>query len=262
MRRFSPIGWLLVGVAVVIAVELIVTAITGTTSRLWVSNWWGIAFVILIVVAAILAIATFGAALAAHRAPEVSIKANPLAQFLFQDTNSAVLWMIVRIYVGIEWFDAGFEKVRSPAWTGAAAGTALRGFIEGAISGASGAHPSVQGWYAGFLRVAIVPNVHWFSFLVAYGELLLGIALILGVFTGVAAFVGAFANMNYMLAGTTSTNPILAFLQLFLILAWRVAGYYGVDHYLLPALGTPWEPGAAFGGQRRQTRAAPPEVQG
>ena len=25
-----------------------------------------------------------------------------------------------------------------------------------------------------------------------------------------------------------------------LILAWRVAGYYGVDRYLLPMLGVPW----------------------
>ena len=25
-----------------------------------------------------------------------------------------------------------------------------------------------------------------------------------------------------------------------LILAWKVAGYYGVDRYLLPRLGVPW----------------------
>ena len=31
-----------------------------------------------------------------------------------------------------------------------------------------------------------------------------------------------------------------------LILAWKVAGYYGVDRYLLPALGAPWHPGALF----------------
>jgi thiosulfate dehydrogenase [quinone] large subunit len=31
-----------------------------------------------------------------------------------------------------------------------------------------------------------------------------------------------------------------------LMLAWKVAGYYGVDRYLLPRLGTPWRPGVAF----------------
>jgi thiosulfate dehydrogenase [quinone] large subunit len=29
-------------------------------------------------------------------------------------------------------------------------------------------------------------------------------------------------------------------LAVLLILAWKVAGYYGLDYYLLPALGTPW----------------------
>jgi len=29
-------------------------------------------------------------------------------------------------------------------------------------------------------------------------------------------------------------------LAMFVMLAWRVAGYYGVDRWLLPLLGTPW----------------------
>lgn len=37
-----------------------------------------------------------------------------------------------------------------------------------------------------------------------------------------------------------SINPVLGLACLFLVLAWRVAGYYGVDRYLLPLLGTPW----------------------
>lgn len=62
----------------------------------------------------------------------------------------------------------------------------------------------------------------------------------MGALTGIAAFFGVFMDMNYLLAGTISTNPILGLIGLFLILAWRVAGYYGVDRYLLPMLGTPW----------------------
>jgi hypothetical protein len=71
-------------------------------------------------------------------------------------------------------------------------------------------------------------------------EVLVGIALILGLLTGIAAFFGIVMNLNYLLAGAASTNPILGFLALFLILAWRVAGYYGLDRYVLPLLGTPW----------------------
>ena len=36
------------------------------------------------------------------------------------------------------------------------------------------------------------------------------------------------------------TLAILAILGLFILLAWRIAGYYGFDRYILPLLGTPW----------------------
>ena len=47
-------------------------------------------------------------------------------------------------------------------------------------------------------------------------------------------------NMSFLLAGSASTNPVLFTLAIGLILAWKVAGYYGVDRYLLPVLGVPW----------------------
>ncbi len=77
--------------------------------------------------------------------------------------------------------------------------------------------------------------------LVAYGEVLVGLGLIVGALVGVAAFFGTLMNFSFMLAGTTSTNPVLFGLAVFLVLAWKVAGYWGLDRYLLPALGTPWQ---------------------
>jgi thiosulfate dehydrogenase [quinone] large subunit len=246
LRRFTLLGWLIVGLTAIVSLELIGVSISKTTNAFWTSNNWNLALVLLIAIAAAFAIASFGAALSGSRSNEVSVKANPLAHFLFNDTNSAVMWLVVRVYVGLQWFTAGLDKVQSSAWTGGQAGSALKGFVLGAIGKSSGAHPSVQGWYADFLNGFVVPNSGPFSYVVAYGELLVGVALIIGAFTGVAAFFGAFMNMNYMLAGTTSTNPILGFLELFLILAWRVAGYYGIDGKLLPVIGTPWELGTAF----------------
>ena len=55
------------------------------------------------------------------------------------------------------------------------------------------------------------------------------------------AFFGALMNMSFLMAGTVSTNPVLFFLGILMILAWKNAGYLGVDRYLLPALGTPWK---------------------
>ncbi len=71
-----------------------------------------------------------------------------------------------------------------------------------------------------------------------------GLALILGLFTGLAALAGATMNFNFMLAGTASTNPVLFVLAILLILAWKVAGRIGLDRWVLPAVGTPWSPGA------------------
>ena len=119
----------------------------------------------------------------------------------------------------------------------------------GALKKTGGAHPDVSGVYAAFLQNFVLPNTSFISHLVAYGELLVGIGLILGIFTGIAAFFGAFMNMNYLFAGTISTNPIMFLIELFLILAWRIAGWYGLDRYLLPMLGTPWQSGKLFKGK-------------
>jgi thiosulfate dehydrogenase [quinone] large subunit len=73
-----------------------------------------------------------------------------------------------------------------------------------------------------------------------------GIALILGIFTGIAAFFGSFMNMNYLLAGSVSSNPILFIIAVLLILAWKTAGWWGLDRWVLPALGTPWSRGTLF----------------
>lgn len=174
----------------------------------------------------------------------------PLARFLFADTRMAWLWLIVRVYAGYEWFTAGWdkltgysifgEKVGNPWVFSSTSGVAINGFVKGALAQTSGEHPNVAGWYAWFLTNLVQPYPAVWAYLITFGELLVGLGLIVGALTGVAAFFGVFMNLNYILAGAISTNPLLGFLGLFLILAWRIAGYYGVDRYLLPLLGTPW----------------------
>lgn len=180
----------------------------------------------------------------------------PLARFLFADTRMAWVWLIVRLYVGYEWLIAGLDKMfgrsfeigasfgqtaQGGAWVFSGHdGVAIQGFVAGALAKVGGAHPSVQDWYGWFLQHLVLPNAGLFAYLVTFGEVLVGIGLIVGCLTGIAAFFGLFMNLNYLLAGTVSTNPILGVLALALVLAWRIAGYYGVDRYLLPILGTPW----------------------
>lgn len=175
----------------------------------------------------------------------------PVSQAIFGKVSMAWVWLIVRVYVGYQWLEAGLGKVGNPVWTGSDAGAALSGFVNGALSKTTGEHPDVQGWYAWFLQSVVLPNAKLFSNMVAFGEVLVGIALILGLFTGIAAFFGSFMNMNYLLSGTVSVNPILLFLSVFIVLAWRIAGWWGLDRWALPALGTPWRPGLVFQGDKK-----------
>jgi thiosulfate dehydrogenase [quinone] large subunit len=173
----------------------------------------------------------------------------PLARFLFADTRLAPLWLVVRLYVGYAWFDAGWHKVMD---TGATTnyiidGKGILAFWQriAAIPAAPAKPVITYDWYRNFIQFMI--DNHWEGFfgkLIAFGETTVGIALILGAFTGLAAVTGAFMNLNFMLAGSASTNPVLLLLGFLLVLAWKTAGYIGLDRWLLPLLGTPWQRGA------------------
>ncbi|MFA6463907.1 MAG: DoxX family membrane protein [Candidatus Paceibacterota bacterium] len=165
------------------------------------------------------------------------VEESAISHFFFNNTKVSLFWLIVRLYVGYEWAVAGWDKVTSSAWVGTSAGSAISGFLTNALTKTAGTHPDVQGWYAVFLQNVVIGHPALWSNLVAWGELAVGIALIVGAFTGVAAFFGLFMNLNYLLAGTVSTNPILFTLSIGLILAWKVAGYIGMDRFILPKLG-------------------------
>jgi thiosulfate dehydrogenase [quinone] large subunit len=164
------------------------------------------------------------------------IEESPFSYFLTADTRSAVLWFVARVYIGWMWLEAGWGKLHNDAWVGTNAGQALTGFVQSALAKTGGAHPDVQGWYAAFLQNTVLPHAVLWSHMVAWGELLVGIALIVGFLVGLSAFFGIFMNLNFMLAGAVSMNPIMYTIGIGLIVAWRVAGYWGADRYVLPLL--------------------------
>jgi len=209
-------------------------------------DYWGIALLILFVIALVLAFVQYFqqrsqllATAPAERFPEPSI-----SRFFLASEGSAAMWFVVRMNVGSEWLLAGWGKIISPAW--GASGKGLAGFVAGALAKSGGANPSVQGWYAWFLQHFVQQGAGFFSFLVTYGELAVGLGVLLGVLTGIAAGFGVLMNLNYLLAGTVSINPVLGMFGLFLVFSWRVCGWIGVDRWLLPALGLPWKPGNWF----------------
>lgn len=144
-----------------------------------------------------------------------------------KDTKVAVVWTVLRIWLGYEWFMAGVEKL---------GGFDATGFLKGAIAKAGGEHPAVQGWYAAFLEHFALPNVELFNFIIPVGELLVGLGLIFGLFTTPALIAGAIMNLNFMLAGTTSTNPIMYTEAIILLAVGTAAYHWGADRFVLPYL--------------------------
>lgn len=149
-------------------------------------------------------------------------------------TTKRVLFSLLRVWLGIQWLQAGIGKVGAPAWTGENAGAAVAGFANGAIAKAAGENPTVQSWFAGFMEAAVLPNATLFGYLVAYGEVLAGVGLILGIFTGFAAAGAALMNLSFLLAGTLSTNPILYTAAFLVLIGLKYAQYYGVDAVMRP----------------------------
>ncbi len=186
----------------------------------------------------------------------VVITDSSVTRSLFGNTRWAWLWLLMRLYLGYTWLASGLGKIGNPAWVDT--GAALKSFWERAvlIPEASARPPIAFDWYRAFIQSLLDAEAYtWFADLVVAGELLVGLALILGAFVGIASFIGGFMNWNFMMAGTASINPVLFTLSILLILAWKTAGWWGLDRWLLPLLGAPWQPGKLFGPAKASSRA-------
>lgn len=175
------------------------------------------------------------ATISATRDRNVSVQPASIFQRLFTDRRAALLWLPVRIWLGLQWLEAGSHKITDAAWMDG--GVALKGFWTRAVSiPEAGSPPIAFDWYRSFLQSLLDMEAYtWFAKLVAVGEVMIGIALIAGALVGVAAFFGAFMNWNFMMAGSASTNPLLFVIAIALLLAWRVSGYIGVDYIVFNA---------------------------
>ncbi len=177
----------------------------------------------------------------------------PWAKTLFSDPRLGWVWLPLRLWLGYTWLEAGWGKVTSPGWM--SDGSALLGFWQKAT--VVDPKPVVTfDWYRGFLQFLIDTQAYtWFAKIIALGEVTIGVALILGAFTGLAAFGGSLMNWNYVMAGTASSNALLFAIATWLVLAWKTAGWIGLDRWLLRWIGTPWEEGTLIRGRRRIRRA-------
>ena len=185
---------------------------------------------------------------------ECQLKDPRVITTLLGDTRMAMAWLVVRLWLGWVWFSDGRQKVTDAGWMDG--GEALRQYWTQAV--ATPVDPGVAtvgSWYGAVLRFML--DNHWYGWMgkaIAVSEVLLGLALLLGLFTGVAVLLGGLLTFSFLMAG--SADPLVFVLALGIAAAWKVAGYIGLDAYVLPRLGAPWRTGLFWerirpGGQPR-----------
>jgi len=190
-------------------------------------------------------------------------------RLLFSNTGLAPLWLIARLYLGYQWLVEGWAHCTGDQrWIGVRGpdGLPVKAAWERIVASPAVGGPAAHGWYRDVTQFMLRHEWYtWFAWVVAIGEVAAGIALIIGACTGVAALAGVFLTFNFGVTGITAANPLLFALALLVMLGWKVAGWIGVDRWLLPALGMPWQPSqmwrrigerAGLFGQRRYSRVA------
>ncbi|MFG6149101.1 DoxX family protein [Halobacillus sp. B23F22_1] len=151
-----------------------------------------------------------------------------MKQWFTEHVSAAFILLGIRIYLGYTWLTSGIGKVTGDFDAG--------GYLQGAIFKSQGEEAIVQGWWASFLKTFALPNSSLFSFLVMWGEVLVGIALIIGLLTKTGVFFGMLMNMAFLLSGTISSNPEMLILGALILAAGANAGRIGLDHYAVDVL--------------------------
>lgn len=171
---------------------------------------------------------------------DVTIQAPPSIAALFNDVRLSWVWMALRLYLGWHFLSAGWVKYSSPAWL--ENGEALKLFwAESLTMPTQGTHFTICPWYKTALDFLVQGGHYaWLSRLVISGEIVVGLALLVGSLTGLAALLASFACWNQLMCGCTGANVSIFPLTLLLALAWKTAGYQGLDRFILPKVGALW----------------------
>lgn len=176
-------------------------------------------------------------------------------RLLVGNVYASLIWLPFRFFVGREWYSAGLHKYHDPAWMDSS--EAITGYWTRAVAiPEQGRPPITYDWYRNFLQYMLDNDWgSWLSKVIVFGELLIGVGLIVGALVGLAAFFGTVLNVSFGLAGTASTNPVLFGMSVLLVLAWRTAGWWGLDRAILPLFGI--QPNPESAGQAVAARVAP-----
>jgi uncharacterized membrane protein YphA (DoxX/SURF4 family) len=130
------------------------------------------------------------------------------------------LFVLARVYLGISFFFSDHGNAQP---------NELAGFLKYALKNG-------YSWYQNLLNAVVIPHSSTFGTLIVVAEIYVGIALVLGFTTRVAASVALFLLLNYLCAkgalpwgpGIDQSDIILALIVLFS----DVGRIFGIDKLL------------------------------
>jgi thiosulfate dehydrogenase [quinone] large subunit len=135
----------------------------------------------------------------------------------------AVVWTAMRVWLGVMWIQAGDAKL----W-----GSENAAFLHNGGAGVAGfaAHGvAAYSWWGTFLHHFVVPNAGWIGILVALSEFFIGLALVAGFLTPLAALASLGLLFTYVMSGTASVCAWYALFAIVLLAVWRTASWLGAD---------------------------------
>ena len=160
------------------------------------------------------------------RAPTSIARVQSLLRFPFTHRLASPLWLLVRLYLAYVWFTMGYSKLSAGFLTADPIGDMLRLAGDGIMPVPLEAYRPLA---ALLVDLGVTPLLsHTMPFL----EMAVALAFIGGVLITPAALGATFLNINFLLSGVAIAylDIRVIVLQLLLVLAWRVAGYIGVQH--------------------------------
>ncbi|WP_411842924.1 DoxX family protein [Salinicoccus sp. HZC-1] len=149
---------------------------------------------------------------------------------LLEHKISEYVLLVLRVYLGVGWFTSGLGKVTG----GFDASGFLQNAIQNPVVGPDG--NAVYPWYTFLVDNVFLSMTPAINLIIPWGELLVGLGLIVGGFTAYAAFFGLLMNFSFLFAGTVSVNPLYILIGIVILAAGYKAGSLGVDRFLKPSM--------------------------
>jgi thiosulfate dehydrogenase (quinone) large subunit len=147
-------------------------------------------------------------------------------EWLTHSRVAALGWTAMRIWLGVMWLQAGVAKL----W-----GAENPAFLHNNGAGVAGfaAHGApAYTWWGSFLHSFVVPNSGWIGFVVAFAEFAIGVGLVLGLFTRIAALGSLALLFTYVMSGTASVCALYALVAIVILATWRTSSLFGADGFI------------------------------